>query len=772
MINRRTFLTMTGASLIATPQLLRAVGPEDVDQSQRSQAYCAHSGKKPNVILVLCDDLGWGDIGYWQNQRTNVQNKIYTPGLDAMITDGVVCTNAYTTAPVCAPARASMVTGKHQGHCNLRSNMFDRPIDATMTIGTVMKRAGYSTWHIGKWGIGGGYESGGQPRRSMACDAGFDYSYGYPGHSHGHSYYHWELVDWRTSKQQSPIIENISNEVKTSEALLARYGALSTGASTSPNFEQDTEGTYWRRLVSNDEVQFCYDTDLFTAKIKQLIKTHLEDENEKDKPFFCYACYTTVHGTGNSAGYSNVAGMDLAGGYTLHIPPSANTPEGTDGNGNAYGIELPYPELTDDTEWGGGHQWVKTNGALPFKGTGTTANKGYNAQYTNFTNYPAYQGRYATAITRLDAAMKDIRNYLRVKGLDKDTLVIFTSDNGPAAEQLGSWGPDTMDSNGPFKGMKRWIYEGGVREPSIVVWPDAIPAGGSTIRECATPFQFPAWMATLADVAGLPQPARCDGVSLLPGLTGSGRQLPMRVYSEYSDGGSNQGFGFEQMIRDGNYVLLRNLGKGNTVELYDVVNDRAQTTNLATNPTYADRVRYMTDLLVSCRLRADKVPDATGVAGYYENTPSATVNDAAMPATPCPGTTVPKWQGKLYIEGADAWPWVPNFRTMIPEAGFVAEDQAAIATALAKVAASDYGVSLRGWIEVAEEQNVTFTANGGGGCHVWLHESHIIDREAGTCTNASITLKLAKGRHPLRIYLTKTSETTLCQVSAGSERLV
>ena len=664
MINRRTFLTMTGASLIVAPKLLRAVGPEDVDHSQRSQAYCAHSGKKPNVILVLCDDLGWGDIGYWQNQRTGVSNKIYTPGLDQMITDGVVCTNAYTTAPVCAPARASMVTGKHQGHCNLRSNMFDRPIDTTMTIGTVMKQAGYSTWHIGKWGIGGGYESGGQPRRSMACDAGFDYSYGYPAHFHGHSFYHWEYDGWRNDKTRSPIIENISNEVKTDTALLARYGTLSTGASSGPDFEQDTDGTYWRRLVSNDEVQFCYDTDLFTAKIKQLIKTHLEDEHEKEKPFFCYACYTTVHGTGNSSGYTGEAGMDLASGYTLHIPPSAGTPAGADGNGKAYGTEIPYPELTtDDTEWGGGHKWVKTNGALPFKGTGVTANKGYNANYTNFSNYPAYQGRYATAITRLDAAIKDIRNYLRVKGLAQDTLIIFTSDNGPAAEHLGSWSADTMDSNGPFQGMKRWIYEGGVREPAIAVWPGVI-AGGA--RECGTPFQFPAWMATLADVAGLPQPARCDGVSLLPALTDSGRQLPMRTYSEYSDGSGQ--FGFEQMVRDGNYVLLRNLGRGAAVELYDVVNDRGQTRNLANDPAHADRVRYMTDLLVSCRLRADKVPAATGVDGYYENTPPATLNDAAMPATPCPGATLPKWQAKIYVDGEETWPWVPNFRTMIPEA--------------------------------------------------------------------------------------------------------
>ena len=726
------------------------------------------SGKRPNVILVLCDDLGWGDIGYWQNKR-NAQNRISTPGLDKMIRDGVVCTNAYTTAPVCAPARASMIMGKHQGHCNLRDNMFDRPIATDLTIASVMKAAGYSTWHIGKWGIGGGYESNGERRVSMACDVGFDYSYGYPGHSHGHSFYHWQPknVDWRTHRGESPVIENISGEVKGDEKLLNRYKSLSAGAC---DFERDEEGSYYRRLVADSEVKYCYDTDLFAAKIKQLVKTHLEDAEEKTKPFFCYACFTTVHGTGNSSGLSAVAEMDLSSGYTLHIPPSGAEPSGADGNGMAYGEEIAYPALDkSDGEWGGGIKWEKNaKGHLPFKGTRTTANKGYNPKYTDFKKYPAFQGRYATAVTRLDAAINDIRNFLEVKGLDKNTLIIFTSDNGPAAEHLGRWTPETMDSNGPFTGMKRWIYEGGLREPAIAVWPGTIPCGGGdNPRGCSRPFQFPAWMATLADVAGLPQPAHCDGISILPFLTGQPGPNPYlesaRIYAEYVDGGSGQGFGFEQMVRDGDFVLLRNSGRKNGVELYNVVKDPAQRVNLANDGAYAELVKIMTDMLAQSRIPCSKVGDSFGAKGYANNTPGRIEADAIAIPEAAVLQRVPVLNSKtrelsyivqFFEKGAEDWPWVPNFRTMKADGGTFLLNLKDM-KAMLKTHKGAFGAAIDGFIYVPETGDVTFSAKGAGGCQLWLHEAHIFEYEKGDLIEGrSITIKLENGVHPFRLYLT------------------
>lgn len=748
-MRRRTFLRALGACALATPGRLWGVGPADVASPWPNAPTLPGVGLRPNVILVLCDDLGWGDLGaFWQKGRTD-QPHIDTPNLDAAMRRGVMLTHAYSTAPVCAPARASMVTGKHQGHCNLRDNMFDRPIDAHMTLATVMKAAGYATWHVGKWGIGGGYESG-QPRRAMACDAGFDYSYGYPAHAHGHAFYHWGHADWRTSKAGSPLVENVSTEAYAN----GRYAALSAGADGMA-FERDPEGAYYRRLVADAEARHCYDTDLFTAKAKQLIRAH--QEAGREEPFFLYACYTTVHGSGsnNNQGDRTLASLD-----NFHVPGRA------------------YPEADEaDSAWGGGVRWEKdTDGHLPFKEL--------DAQGRNTSNtyiYPEYQGydtaskrRYATNVRRLDDALGDLLRFLRVRGLERNTFFVFTSDNGPAGEYLSpsgiNWVTGAFDSNGPFKGMKRWSHEGGLREPTFALWPGVIPASGADApRVCAVPFQFPAWMATFADVAGVPPPAHCDGTSLLPSLTGVGRQLPMRVYAEYVDGGSGQGFGMEQMVRDGDYVLLRNNGPTGTVELYDVASDEGQTENLAGRPEHADRVRWMGNLLLTCRIPAAKVPAACGAPAAFAQTPQA-LNALPLPATPLRGS-LPPLEARLFLEGAHAWPWVPDFRALTPDAGFLAADAAALRGRLPKAGA--FGLSVRGWLEVPAEGEVTFSAEGAGGCQLWIHEAHILEYEAGDCASGrSIALPLAKGRHPFRLGLTTRSGTSgLCRVQADAQAL-
>ncbi|MBR4317805.1 MAG: sulfatase-like hydrolase/transferase [Kiritimatiellae bacterium] len=777
-MKRRDFLKAMGAAAVTMPGVLPAMASDSVREVNTAGALCAHSGKKPNVILVLCDDLGWGDLGqFWQNQRA-AEGKIHidTPHLDAAIQRGVMMTNAYTTAPVCAPARASMVTGKHQGHCNLRDNRFDCPIATDLTIGSVMKAAGYTTWHIGKWGIGGGYESQGkQPRRAMACDAGFDYSYGYPGHGHGHSFYRWGgdgKYDWRTNKNGSPCIENISAAVYGDATLRAHYSALSSGAA-GMDFEADTDpgATYYRRLISDDEARFCYDTDLFTAKIKQLIKSH--QDAKRDEPFFCYACYTTVHGAGS---WQTQGDPKLAKRDNFHVPGKA------------------YPESNAaDTVWGGGVTWEKdAQGYLPFK-EGVEGNNTSNTYiHPDYRGYKtASQRRYATNVRRLDEALGDLFNFLKVRGLENDTLFIFTSDNGPAGEYLSpaglSWVEGAFDSNGPHKGMKRWCYEGGLREPTFAVWPGVIPAHAEGApRQLNNPFQFPAWMATLADVAGLPQPAHCDGVSLLPALTNSGAQLPMRVYAEYQDGGSGYGYGFEQMVRDGDYVLIRNHGATGEVELYNVVVDPSQETNLAKEPNYADRVRRMRDLLVNCRIPIAKVPEACGAYGAYAvwnggdayvtpTHPAAPtphgVDELPMPSVPATGA-LPKHEVRLFLAGAESWPWVPNFRTLLPEASYLAADVDEVRAVLPFN--QPFGIAIRGWLEVPTEQTLTFTAKGAGGCQLWLHEAHILEYEMGDCTDGKqTTYKLAAGRHPFRLYLTsKKGKQGLCSVTAGTQHLV
>lgn len=756
-MTRRQFLAMSALGTVGAGVAARAGawGPEEVERRQAGDQLCTASGKKPNVILILCDDLGWGDLGaFWQNgRRVAGQTHIETPHLDAAMQQGVMLKAAYTTAPVCAPARASMVTGKNQGHCTLRDNMFDRPIDARMTLGTVMKQAGYDTWHIGKWGIGGGYESGGQPRRSMACDAGFDYSYGYPAHAHGHSFYHWECATWATTKAGSPIVENVSAEAYAA----GQYLNLSAGAAGSADFARDPEGTYYRRQIANAEVRYCYDTDLFTAKIKQLIDAHTGPN-----PFFCYACYTTVHGSGSQ---NNQGDTTLRSVENFHVPGA------------------PYPALDDgDGRWGGGVKWVKdANGYLPFKeGTGGgEANTSNTYIYPAYTGYTPSQKRYATNVQRLDDAMGDLLHFLKVRGLLENTLFIFTSDNGPAGEYVSGyssrieWVNGAFKSNGPFSGMKRWVNEGGMREPTFALWPGTIPASGNeTPRESDFPFQFPAWMATLADVAGLPQPAACDGVSILPTLTGSGKQLPMRIYGEQQDGENVRGFA--QMVRDGDYVLLRNNGLSGTCQLYNVVEDPAQATNLAGQAEHAERLAAMTDLLLTCRLPVDKVRAASGaIAAYAQTDKHAGIEAAALPAIRSNAVPAPGWGCLLYRKGAEAWPWVPTLRTLVPDGAFSVQSDEQLVEALAKLGTAACGISLRGWFRAPTDGNYTFATSGTGGVHLWIHEVHAIDREMTdeASRTTSITLALKAGFHPLRLYLTQNATHPRCTLTLGTRSI-
>lgn len=742
-LTRRAFLLSLGATAgtIASGAFI-PVGAELPPTKKQT--------KRPNVLLIFCDDLGWGDLGaFWQNRRkASGLPHIDTPHLDAAMRDGVMLTSAYTTAPVCAPARASMVTGKHQGHCSVRDNTFDCPIDPRITIGTVMKAAGYDTWHIGKWGIGGGYESvrtsgsGVQPRRAMACDAGFDYSYGYPAHSHGHSFYHWckteqhTNVDWRNSKAGSPLVESLSDALYKGDDNYAKsHRTLSAGADRS-TFERDAEGNYYRRLIADLECRYCYDTDLFTAKIKQLILNH--KDAQRTSPFFCYACYTTVHGSGS---LNNQGDRTLKSTAAFHVPGA------------------PYPAIDPyDKRWGGGVKWEKNSqGFLPFKEggatpQGNTSNTYIHPDYQHYEN--ASQRRYATNVRRLDDAIGDLINFLKLHDLYQDTLLIFTSDNGPAGEYLSpagiDWVNQQFDSNGPFKGMKRWSYEGGLREPTFVVWPNGIPASNTTLpRQCDIPFQFPAWMATLADIAGLPVPAHCDGTSLLPTLTGYGQQHLAPIYCEYVDGGSGRAFGFEQMLRLGDYTIVRNRGLQGKPELYNVRNDPEQKHDLADDPAEAQRLRLMTDNLLRFRISPHQQQAAYGAPSlaYHNRHPQRLEMDKApLPAVAPVNDETPFLnctESRLYTQGAETWPWVPQFHTLPEAINAPAPEH------------GTYGLATTHWLGIQQEGLVTFTAHGQGGLHLWIHGAHIMGYEAGEASQPrTITLPLAKGLHPIRIYQT------------------
>ena len=458
--------------------------------------------RRPNVIFILADDLGYGDTGItWQNARAEGKPRIRTPNLDRLAREGAALTSHYCCAPVCAPSRASILVGRVQGECSLRDNCFDRAFAETNTLGTAMKRAGYATWAVGKWGIAGGGESG-EPVSSHPLDRGFDYFYGFLDHMAGHTYYHY---NGHIRNAFMGITENRSD---ATESAMGKYS-----------------------------------TDLFMAKTKQLVSEHMAREPEK--PFFLYLAVNAIHGSGR-------CDDTLKCKDPIHVPGR------------------PYPK--------GGVSWPLER--EPLEARNTWIDPAY-------AGLPSAAARYATAITRLDDAIGDLLDHLKRHGIDRDTLVIFTSDNGPADEYGAD--PRVFGSNGPFDGLKRDVFEGGMRVPAFVRWPAKIAAG--TVDD--EPSQAHGWMDFVKAAA-------------------EGRYEPLRtiVYTQYEfpwDGGTDafrefksrkgEVRGLQQMVRKGDYVALRTQmrkeGCGK-VRLYNVREDPFQGRDISGEPEQKARLAEMT----------------------------------------------------------------------------------------------------------------------------------------------------------------------------------
>lgn len=194
-------------------------------------------------------------------------------------------------------------------------------------------------------------------------------------------------------------------------------------------------------------------------------------------------------------------------------------------------------------------------------------------------NWPPAQRAHAAMITRMDHDVGRLLDLVDGLGLRERTLVLFTSDNGPHRE--GGNNPEFNDSNGPLRGIKRDLYEGGIRVPCIVRWPGHIAPGVTT----GTPGWFPDLFPTLTSLAGAKCPDGLDGLDLTPVLTGRGN-LPPRspLYWEFHEGG------FKQAIREGAWKGVR-LDPSLPLELYDLDADPSETRNLASqHPTEAARL--------------------------------------------------------------------------------------------------------------------------------------------------------------------------------------
>lgn len=484
---------------------------------------------KPNIIFILTDDLGYGDYGvFFQNLRKEKSDQSQpwhiTPELDEMAAEGLQLRHYYCPAPVCAPSRGSLLHGVHQGHANIRDNMFDQELEDNHTLATVLKGAGYVTAAIGKWGLqGGGKEEKtehgkrlkkkGDPKfwPSYPTKRGFDFFHGYVRHRDGHM--HYPLEDKKEL------------------------------------WENDQE-------ISADYAK-CFTTDLFTARAKKWITD--QKKAEPEKPFFLYLAYDTPHAI-------------------LQLPPS------------------PFP--AEGLKWLG-QKGKMINTAVGEKDSYThpdyaQAKWDHDGDTTTPPQaWPDVYQRYATNVRRIDDCVGDLINLLKDLNIDEDTLVVFTTDNGPSKESYlpEQYHPDFFDSFGPFDGIKRDVYEGGVRAGALVRWPGSQVQGIVSDQPC----QAHDWMATFAELAGVATPARSDGTSLVPTLTQRGEQKDSLVYIEYVNSNNTPKYSdFEkkrrgkarkqmQMIRFGDHVGVRyNLKGANTpFEIYNVVEDPKQIHDLA-----------------------------------------------------------------------------------------------------------------------------------------------------------------------------------------------
>ena len=650
--------------------------------------------KHPNIIFILTDDLGYGDVGvFLQNERAKAKKAdepwFSTPHLDNMARAGAMLTQDYCAAPVSAPSRASIILGVSQGHANVRNNQFDKAIDDNWTLGNVMQQAGYTTIAIGKWGLQG-LPAGKtnleikdtswvkQPAWWVAqpLNRGFDYFYGYMRHEDGHEHYPADGV-YRGKKQVWNNLREVSQELGK-----------------------------------------CYTTDLWTAYAKQWIINH-EKGKDSDKPFFMYLAYDTPHPM----------------------------------------TELPTQAYPKGSGLHGGIQWIGTPGHMINTASGKVDSwidpRYAHAMWDDDHNpatpevpWPNIDKRYATVVGRIDDAVGDLLQLLKDLHIASNTLVIFTSDNGPAYENYVRlpllYNPEFFDSFGHFDGIKRDCWEGGEREPTIACWPGHIPAG-KVVRMPTISYD---WLPTFAQVGGFTAPpARTDGVSLLPVLTGKGRQHPGLVYVEYYEGGVTPNFKMfspahrlrprKQMdlIRIHDLVGVRyNIQSANdNFEIYNVDKDPQEITNLANDKQYSRLEREMKAKALQVRM-----PDA-GARRPYDN--------ALVPAVKDDYTD----QGVVWHSYRGDLPWVPDVQYLHPTATGRLSHPMINKT---NIKNGDV-VVFSGYLRIPEDGEYTFYFSSQGKAYMRLHEATLIDADykyqPGIEKEANI--RLQAGLHPFSLTI-------------------
>ena len=461
----RTFISKNRSICISSSLMSLLIGCKEHKEEQPLPV---------NVIYILADDLGYGDLGCYGQKLTK------TPNIDRMAAQGMLFTQHYAGCTVSAPSRASLMTGLHTGHTQIRGNKEVKPEgqepmrNETYTLGKLFKSKNYSTGIFGKWGLG--YPGSESEPNSM----GFDEFYGYNCQREAHTYYPAHL--WH-NREKVEFPDNYDNGRKT----------------------------YSPELIHQQALDFI--------------------RENKSKPFFAMLTYTLPHAE-------------------INLP-----------HDSIYQI---YENMFDET---------------PFNGAG------------NYFRSEKPHASFAAMVSQLDKYVGEIMDELKKQGLDKNTIVFFTSDNGPHNE--GGADPGFFNSSGPLKGIKRDLYEGGIRVPLIVWSPEFVKAGVKSDHISA----FWDMMSTFAELTETTIPENFDGISFLPELLSQSKQQKHNfLYWEFHE---QKG---RQAIRQGDWKLIRqgiSGEKGPWLELYNIKEDIHEDNNLAEKEQ--DKVKELTILMDNAR---------------------------------------------------------------------------------------------------------------------------------------------------------------------------
>jgi arylsulfatase A-like enzyme len=443
--------------------------------SAATQLSAAQNNSRPNIIYILADDLGYGDLSCYG------QSKFNTPNIDKMAQDGMRFTHHYSGSTVSAPTRACLMTGLHTGHSYVRGNS-DNTFPATVqTFPGMLQREGYVTGMFGKWGLGN-YPSTGEPD-----DHGFNEFFGYTNQGLAHRHFPTTLID---------------NGVKV----------------TLP-------GNDWLNKV-------VYAPDTIHQRALDFI------DNHQQEPFFLYCSYTIPH------------------------------------------AEIIVPEDSIFLSYKGRYSETAYNGS-DYIGEGTKTG--------SYCSQPFPKATFMSMIARLDLYVGQIIKKLDALGLSENTIIMFSSDNGP--HQEGGANPVFFNSSGGHRGIKRDLYDGGVKIPFIVKWPGKIAPGTNAVHLSAHWDIFP----TIKDLIGSDETYVGDGISLLPTLLQEGTQKAHKyLYWEFFEKEGRRG------LRWNDWKLVQYNMTANpnaTWLLYDLKNDPGETTDVAAaNPDLTDKLKNAVEL--------------------------------------------------------------------------------------------------------------------------------------------------------------------------------